>query len=420
MKVCIHRGAVEIGGSCVELEADGKSLILDLGLPLDHEEGVPVLLPPVRGLSTGGEELLGVLVSHVHRDHWGLLPQVHPNVSIYMGAAAERILEAASFFSPFGHLLRARGHLEDCRTFELGPFRITPYLNDHSAFDAYSLLVEAGGRRLFYTGDIRGHGRKAALFERLLRDPPLDVDVLLMEGTNIRPTCEKSSALESEEEVEQACIQTFKQAPALVLVAFSVQNIDRLTTIYRATLQADRDLAIDLYADTVARATDNPRIPHAGFHPERDQRLKIFVPHRQRVLVKEAGAFHRTQAVVRHRIYPEDLLARRRRLVLLFRSSMVRELERADCLDRAALVWSLWNGYLRPPRGDRARQFIRRHRIPLVEHHTSGHAPVKDLQRLVAALRPKTVVPIHTDAAQMYRRLFPEVTVHPDGLWRDI
>src|SRR5207302_9640325 len=96
---------------------------------------------------------------------------------------------------------------------ELGPFRITPYLNDHSAFDAYSLLVEADGRRLFYTGDIRGHGRKKGIFEELLRKPPTDVDVLLMEGTNIRPRGGSDVGQPNEQEVEQACVAAFKAAP---------------------------------------------------------------------------------------------------------------------------------------------------------------------------------------------------------------
>jgi mRNA degradation ribonuclease J1/J2 len=47
---------------------------------------------------------------------------------------------------------------------EFGPFRITPHLVDHSAYDACALEVEADGRRLFYSGDIRAHGRKGALF----------------------------------------------------------------------------------------------------------------------------------------------------------------------------------------------------------------------------------------------------------------
>ena len=37
MKICIHRGAEEIGGTCVEVFSAGKRLIIDLGLPLDAE-----------------------------------------------------------------------------------------------------------------------------------------------------------------------------------------------------------------------------------------------------------------------------------------------------------------------------------------------------------------------------------------------
>ncbi|MDQ3380849.1 MAG: hypothetical protein M3546_11125 [Actinomycetota bacterium] len=35
------------------------------------------------------------------------------------------------------------GLLADRKPFELGPFKTTPFLVDHSAFDAYALLVEA-------------------------------------------------------------------------------------------------------------------------------------------------------------------------------------------------------------------------------------------------------------------------------------
>jgi ribonuclease J len=33
MRVCIHRGAHEIGGTCIEIEAQGKRLVLDIGPP---------------------------------------------------------------------------------------------------------------------------------------------------------------------------------------------------------------------------------------------------------------------------------------------------------------------------------------------------------------------------------------------------
>jgi ribonuclease J len=56
--------------------------------------------------------------------------------------------------------------------FDIGPFRVTPFLVDHSAYDAYGLLIESGGKRLFYSGDFRAHGRKGMLFDRLIAQPP--------------------------------------------------------------------------------------------------------------------------------------------------------------------------------------------------------------------------------------------------------
>jgi ribonuclease J len=54
---------------------------------------------------------------------------------------------------------------------------------DHSAPDAYAFEIECDGKRLFYSGDFRAHGRKAKLFKNLLKNPPKKIDVLIMEGT---------------------------------------------------------------------------------------------------------------------------------------------------------------------------------------------------------------------------------------------
>ena len=43
MKVCIQRGTKQIGGTCVEIESDGKRLVLDVGLPLDADDTVDQL-----------------------------------------------------------------------------------------------------------------------------------------------------------------------------------------------------------------------------------------------------------------------------------------------------------------------------------------------------------------------------------------
>jgi ribonuclease J len=128
-------------------------------------------------------------VSHGHADRWGLAPYVTTALPIVTGAATRRILAAAAAFVPGAIPLALGGEgvpdLADRKTIRIGPFAITPFLVDHSAYDAYALLIKANGRRLFYSGDLRAHGRKAALFERLVADPPRPVHAMLMEGSSL-------------------------------------------------------------------------------------------------------------------------------------------------------------------------------------------------------------------------------------------
>ena len=45
MKVRIHRGTKQIGGTCVELVASNQRLLLDFGLPLDGDPADESLVP---------------------------------------------------------------------------------------------------------------------------------------------------------------------------------------------------------------------------------------------------------------------------------------------------------------------------------------------------------------------------------------
>lgn len=351
--MCIHRGSQEIGGSCVEVEHDRQRLVLDIGLPLDADITADNPLPPVVGLNSGDESLVGLLISHGHPDHYGLARGVHPSVPLYVGEATERILEEALFFSPAGARLVAAGYLSDRDPIDIGPFRVTPFLVDHSAFDAYALLVEAGGRRLLYSGDLRAHGRKSSLVERLLHEPPANVDVLLLEGTNIRDAPVAGGP--SETDVEERCVERFKATKGMVLACYSPQNVDHLVTLHRAANRSGRMLVLDLYAAGIANATGAGSIPQADWST-----VRVFVPQSQRIRVKRAEAFERTAAVRGRRIFPEELAAQADNLVMTFRASMRGDLDRAACLDGAHAVWSMWPGYLENEPGGRLRDWLGR------------------------------------------------------------
>ncbi len=416
LHVRVHRGTHEVGGSCVELRSGDARLVLDVGRPLSASPDDDVPLPDVAGLADGSDpNLAGVVISHAHLDHYGLLDKVSPNVPVFAGEAAAAIVEAARFFYPSGPELRPTTPLSDRVPIRVGAFTITPYLVDHSAFDAYSVLVDAGGRRLLYTGDLRAHGRKRALFDEFVAHPPADVDVLLMEGTQVGATPELQDGHHgwSEEDVEDALVTTMKDTTGLVVVAASPQNVDRLVTAFKAARRSGRVLLLDLYGVAVAMATGRPTIPQPGFDG-----LGVFVPQRQRVLVKESGQFGRTVSVRTIRVFPEQLAAHPERHALYGSSSTIRELVGAGALTAAGtVVWSMWSGYLRDPSGRRLQAMLDEHCIRLVEHHASGHATVADLQRLVQAVNPAVVVPIHTDGLDRFADLFQNVQIHVDDEW---
>ena len=71
MELCIHKGAKENCGACLEIEHEGNRVLFDLGLPLDADfEDTP--LPSVNGLDKDSPDLLGLVISHAHLDHYGL------------------------------------------------------------------------------------------------------------------------------------------------------------------------------------------------------------------------------------------------------------------------------------------------------------------------------------------------------------
>lgn len=413
MRVRIHRGAHEIGGNCIEVAVGDDRIVLDLGRPLSAGWDEHVPLPAIEGLAGRDPRMHGVVLSHPHLDHYGLAEQLAPDVPVYLGAEAARVLDAASFFSPVSKSPHLAGYLSDRTPLQLGPFTITPYLADHSAFDAYSLLVEGDDRRLFYTGDIRSHGRKSALFDRLVSDPP-QADVLLMEGTHVRRVVDDAPR-SSEQSVEDDLVATFNTTAGLVATFSSAQNLDRLVTVYRAARRAGRTLVVDLYTATVAQATGRSTIPQPGFDG-----FLVYVPRRQRRRVLQSREFGRVAEIADVRRYPEDLAAGRGKLAYLGTSSTAEELVDAGALRDGAAVWSLWYGYLDQPAGQRLHALLVEAGVPLVQHHTSGHASVEDLQRLVAAFDPARVVPIHSEATDRFGDHFPRVEPHADGTWWEV
>lgn len=410
MRCRIHRGCHEIGGNCIEIESQGKRIVLDIGLPLKDETAATV--PDISGLSSPDDKLLGIFISHPHPDHYGLLEQITQTVPILMGESARKIIEVSGFFTPLPKLGKTTPQpFRDGEAIRTGPFTVTPISIDHSAHDSYCLMVEADGKRLLYSGDLRAHGRKAELFQRLVNDPPPNIDVLICEGTQIGRTPDFS--YKDERAVASKMAELFNATNGMCLVWCSGQNTDRIASVFEATKESGRQLILDVYTAEIMRATGDASLPKPG----RDG-VKVYLPISQKSLIKREKAFHIANRYYPYRIYPEDLAEAAPKSVMIFRPSMLRELQRAECLSGATLVSSVWSGYVHRIH-DELEQ-MEKAGIKRFHVHTSGHATVEELQEFVDAFPNSRIVPIHLEDRDGFGRLSSKVEPRNDHEWWEV
>jgi len=415
MQICIHRGAKEIGGSCVDLQSSGKRLLLDMGLPLDAESDDKKYIPNIAGLDGGDDSILGIVISHPHMDHFGLLKHVNHAIPVIMGKAARNILIEAAPFLPRHWAIPSSGkNLEDKTSITIGPFRIVPYLVDHSGYDSYSLLIEAEGQRILYSGDIRMHGRKSILTEALIKHPPENIDVLLMEGSSLG-RLDADERYPSEADIEHEFVRAFQASKGLCLVHTSAQNIDRVVSIFRACKKSGKKLVIDLYTAVVLEATGNMKIPQSDWDD-----VVLYIPLTQRVQIKNCQWFDKLKQHSKNRIFIESFQNNYENYVLMFRPLHMRDIENGKVLTNAIYIYSQWEGYWERDSFASVREWLTKHTIPKISIHTSGHASPRDLKRFAEAMNSKRLVPIHTFKPEQYKELFNNVEVHNDGEYWEV
>lgn len=83
MKITIHRGTDQIGGSVTEYEHEGWKLFVDYGEQLT---GVSKsILLDIEGLTKGDISKSALLITHYHGDHIGCISQLPQELPMYMG-----------------------------------------------------------------------------------------------------------------------------------------------------------------------------------------------------------------------------------------------------------------------------------------------------------------------------------------------
>jgi len=282
MKIIIHKGAQEIGGTCISLTEAGTTIWLDFGQPL--KEGSRIVeadkLQPQPN---------AVFLSHAHLDHYGRIKELGTSIPVYMGKLSHMLINALCDFNPHQkRLLNPIKNFEGFESVNLDPFAITPWPVDHSASDAYSFVVKAGGKTIFYSGDLRAHGWKGKTFKNLEAKLPRNLDLMFLEGTMFGRSEEK---VKSESELELEMAEVFRRQTNISFVVCSGQNIDRTVTVIKACNRARKIPVIGIYnawlLEQFYQNDHQTRVPN--LHKFED--LEVFFEPKQKMKLESAKEF---------------------------------------------------------------------------------------------------------------------------------
>ncbi len=431
MQITIHRGTHQIGGNCVEVRSGSERLILDVGMPLMDSNGQPFdasvlrrkrarqlldegILPGVRGLFRDPADRTpspqAILLSHSHADHVGLIPYTRPSIGVHLSKGTSKMLLAGSMFANQKDIDKNRKREAKPRTpLRSGGFRIVPYNVDHSAYDSLAFLIEAEGKRLLYTGDLRLHGRKPGMARLLTRVARGRIDVAIMEGTHTESSGEQAI---TEDALEKQIVDDIQCTQGIVLAHFSPMHVDRLVTFFRAAKKTKRVFVADPYTAWVLYLIHRQcKVPD----PRNCPRVKVYYnrgfleSYRRKNLRCVYEKFCHT------RIEMNDILASPQRFLMVVRPAMIAEDFRGTLPEGSRCIYSYWPGYLQRPQSAGFEQKVTSAGARFLKAHTSGHIFAEDTAEFLRDIDPKVVIPIHTTNPEAFRGLGREVRILNDG-----
>lgn len=387
MQIKVYRGTHQIGGCVTEIKTANARIIIDIGEELPSIERKVRRAIEIDGVTNGIADCNAVLITHYHGDHVGMFESVLPNIPIYMGKVAKQI------YGVVQGVLKNRlnkGNPEKVNTFReftvgkplyFGDIKVTPYTIDHSAFDAYMLLIKAEGKRILYTGDFRMHGamgsKMPAVFEKYCKN----IDLLITEGTMLSRIDEK---VMTEHELGLQADKLINENK-YVFALCSSTNIDTIAEFYNATIKNKKPFIVceeDFQFAILNIVTQNTTSPFYNF-----DRNKIYsYGQNLHELMRERGFFFlgRTNYITKKAIeaFPDSLL-----------------------------IYSMWSGYLdksHPAFDEYKSNFVNdalNNGCKINYLHTSGHASVEEIKKICEITEAKTIIPIHSETPETLKEM---------------
>ncbi|MDO4545180.1 MAG: MBL fold metallo-hydrolase [Bacillota bacterium] len=372
MNIRVFRGTHQVGGCVTEITTAKTRIFVDMGseLPGIDGEKKPETLS-IDGVTNDVKavDCNGVLFTHYHGDHTGMLPLIRKNIPMYIGEGAKAVFYLLEKRRRNGdpEVVNAMKTFQNEAKFQIGDIEITPIRTDHSAFDSYMFLIEGEGKKILHTGDFRLHGVLGDTVIKSIEHLNGEVDVVITEGTTLSRKEQEPITEEDIKKTANVLIRMYKY----VFVICALTNIDRLAMFHEAT----------------------PRGKY--FVTDKPQKEVI------ETAKKYGKEYSSEYAFKKALIYGENLGVKERGFCMpvrggkFFKETIPEYTSKYP--DECLLIYSMWDGYLQQedsPINDLFCYFKN-----TVKLHTTGHAAGDAIYQLCKTVKPKkAIIPIHSDS----------------------
>lgn len=442
-----YGGACQIGGTKILLQDGDTKIFLDFGedfnrgdeycyeyLKLENAFGLAGLfefglmprIPRVfseealRLTDTKYEtpDIDGILISHSHSDHISDIKYVDRKVPIHIGHGTWKI---ANLYSEIFSTLFKIGEHENVRTFKTGDIvkindiSYEPIHVDHSVPGAYGFIIRTSAGPIIYTGDLRMHGPKKSMTEEFIEKAAKQKPhALLIEGTNMEAGPERSL---SEEEVEANVDQIIRNTAGTVFAYFPMTNLDRFMTFYNAARRNRRKMVLNL---NLAYYVQNIRntlqiLPDVAT----DDNLGVyFSPKKSCTFCEQDYRYNYEKAFLPYKVTYRDIQETPRKYLVYMTFTNLIELVYIKPR-KASFIYASSEHFYEGEENEEQRavweRWMEHFGIEFHKAHCSGHASRDELARMIEAINPEILIPVHTSAPEEFRKLHDNVVLPARG-----